>query len=439
MLYYAMQQLWGIHQMDQDAKEAGWLSEFQMQHQFTNPGQLKAMSMRMSEQHSTYLQLTTHLEKELGNIYDKDTVEEWMAEQIYEPIHKIKATQEKIRSLLQQAHWDKRPLQKILTGSDLTKKLLGDKGSAIAGANKVKKNGTRGITPQSVDKGQPLVVIQSDQKAGVHSLPSRGAETKMNSGEFQNQGQAGVNSSSKVIHAVHRSKDLWNSGMLNRKGVRNGSVHSQTPMFKRMGKVNVTNVGKHFVEKQPPYILSDSRKPSVNGAQFNRNENNGNNQYNNNNGLRNLGKSNPESQPRPKASNHNQRLALRQGGLLGGMSVDDRVLGDGERPVGKGGAKTGDRHFAVDPQMREKQVVDMLNGDGGNDEPVADVNDNNKNKLKSHIADNGNGEKESKDALQDSGLSAKFIEALRRSHNTNDSHNSKINHKMFPNLDTYHQ
>lgn len=113
MLYYGMQELWGCRQQGQEAKELGWLSEYQISHRFSNPGQLKVMARKLGEQHSNILKISKPLQNELGNIYFDDVVEEWMDENIYEQIRHIKATQEKIRGLFSEIHWERRPLKGI--------------------------------------------------------------------------------------------------------------------------------------------------------------------------------------------------------------------------------------------------------------------------------------------------------------------------------------
>ncbi|CAG5130349.1 unnamed protein product [Candidula unifasciata] len=111
-LYYAMQELYGItvgtpsikHRLD------GWLSDYQVARNFTNPGQIRVLSKALSKQSSAYNAVSVPVKRDLGNFYFEDTVDEWIDENIKEPQRRIEEQQKKIEALLLYKSWPQRPL-----------------------------------------------------------------------------------------------------------------------------------------------------------------------------------------------------------------------------------------------------------------------------------------------------------------------------------------
>ncbi|BFZ02196.1 hypothetical protein BsWGS_05235 [Bradybaena similaris] len=111
-LFYAMQELYGITNGSPSIKYRldGWLSDYQVAHNFTNPGQLRVLSTALGKQSSAYSSLSVPVKTHLARFYFEDIVDEWMDENIKEPQRRIEEQQAKIRSLLVYKSWPRRPL-----------------------------------------------------------------------------------------------------------------------------------------------------------------------------------------------------------------------------------------------------------------------------------------------------------------------------------------
>lgn len=111
-LYYAMQELYGITNGSPSIKHKldGWLSDYQVAHNFTSPGQLRTLSKALGKQSSAYSSLSLPVRTHLASFYYEDIVDEWMDENIKEPQRRIEEHQAKIQSLLVYTTWPRRPL-----------------------------------------------------------------------------------------------------------------------------------------------------------------------------------------------------------------------------------------------------------------------------------------------------------------------------------------
>ncbi|CAL1532426.1 unnamed protein product [Lymnaea stagnalis] len=109
-VYHAMQSFYGYTQVDLKHRTDGWLSDYQVNHGFSNPGQLKVFSMIMNKVSSGYAKISYPLKENLEEIYSEDTVEEWMEEQIEERRRHIEEAQLKVKKLLENTVWGRRPL-----------------------------------------------------------------------------------------------------------------------------------------------------------------------------------------------------------------------------------------------------------------------------------------------------------------------------------------
>lgn len=120
-IYHAMQSFYGYTQVDLKNKSDGWLSDYQVNHGFSNPGQLKSFSMMMNKVSTGYAQISYPLKKNLEEIYSEDTVEEWMEEHIEERKRYIEEAQLKIKKLLENTIWSRRPLpsNKLIMGDSV--------------------------------------------------------------------------------------------------------------------------------------------------------------------------------------------------------------------------------------------------------------------------------------------------------------------------------
>ena len=91
----------------------GWLSDYQIAHGFSNPGQLKVLAKQLSDLNSDYLQISHPLEEQLSNIYQQDTVEEWLEENLLERIRRNEKHIIRVKNLLKESSWKSRPFKKI--------------------------------------------------------------------------------------------------------------------------------------------------------------------------------------------------------------------------------------------------------------------------------------------------------------------------------------
>ncbi|KAH9513263.1 hypothetical protein Btru_034503, partial [Bulinus truncatus] len=113
IVYYAMQELYGYTEINTKSKIEGWLSEYQVSHRFSNPGQLRSLGLLLTKQSSGFTKVSYPLKNSLSEIFSQDTVEEWIAENIEERINNIKDALSKIEILMKTNTWPRRPLKSL--------------------------------------------------------------------------------------------------------------------------------------------------------------------------------------------------------------------------------------------------------------------------------------------------------------------------------------
>lgn len=122
-IYYGVQELYGYVEGNPGIQQRleGWLSDYQVAHEFSNPGQLKVLSRSLGKQSSGFSAVSNPLRKNLADIYFEDTVEEWIEENILERQRRIDEWQNKIQDMLLHKTWPRRPLSKV--GADSQKSM----------------------------------------------------------------------------------------------------------------------------------------------------------------------------------------------------------------------------------------------------------------------------------------------------------------------------
>lgn len=120
-LHYAVKGLYKltVHGPDTGNRVDGWLSDYQVAHAFSNPGQLKVLARALTEQTTRYYLISGLLKEQLAIIYTEETVDEWIEENVKQKLRQINLLQDKIQSLLQNRSWPKRPLA-VVTVSENT-------------------------------------------------------------------------------------------------------------------------------------------------------------------------------------------------------------------------------------------------------------------------------------------------------------------------------
>ncbi|BFY97386.1 hypothetical protein BsWGS_00426 [Bradybaena similaris] len=115
-LHYAVKGLYKltVHGPDTRNRVEAWLSDYQVAHAFSNPGQLKVLATSLTEQTSSYYRISGLLEEQLAMIYTEETVDEWMEENVKQKLRRIKLLQDKIQSLLKNRSWPNRPLAVVV-------------------------------------------------------------------------------------------------------------------------------------------------------------------------------------------------------------------------------------------------------------------------------------------------------------------------------------
>ncbi|XP_059155433.1 hexosaminidase D-like [Physella acuta] len=112
-LYHSVQELYAYTEMSQKHRIDGWLSDYQLAHNFSNPGQLTVMSMGLNKQRNFYLQVSVPLKFYLSKYFADDVVDEWMDENVEERKRYIDELQKKIQRLLVPNVWSRHPLPRV--------------------------------------------------------------------------------------------------------------------------------------------------------------------------------------------------------------------------------------------------------------------------------------------------------------------------------------
>lgn len=115
-VFYAMQALYGYTQLPIQSRLEGWLSDYQVNHGFTSPGQLKVLALTLNKQNNGYTRLAGPLKLHLSSIFSLEDVEEWLEENIYEKKRHNIEILDKVNSLLTRAVWPRRPLPSLKKG-----------------------------------------------------------------------------------------------------------------------------------------------------------------------------------------------------------------------------------------------------------------------------------------------------------------------------------
>ncbi|GFS05600.1 hexosaminidase D [Elysia marginata] len=112
-VYYAMQGFYGYTQIPTQHRLEGWLSDYQIAHGFSSPGQLKVLAMSLNKQNNGYTRLTGPLKLHLGSIFSPEDVEEWLEENIFERKRHNLELLDKVNNMLNIKVWHRRPLPTI--------------------------------------------------------------------------------------------------------------------------------------------------------------------------------------------------------------------------------------------------------------------------------------------------------------------------------------
>ncbi|RUS68716.1 hypothetical protein EGW08_023522 [Elysia chlorotica] len=115
-IYYAMQGFYAYTQISTQHRMDGWLSDYQLSHRFSNPGQLKVLAMDLNKKNNGYTKSTGPLKLHLSSIFSPEDVEEWLEENIYERKRHNAEILDKVNDMLKTKTWPKRPLEVIQVG-----------------------------------------------------------------------------------------------------------------------------------------------------------------------------------------------------------------------------------------------------------------------------------------------------------------------------------
>ncbi|KAK7010733.1 hexosaminidase D [Biomphalaria glabrata] len=113
VLYHAMQEFYGYTQIKTKSKIEGWLSDYQIAHKFSNPGQLKSLAKLLTIQFSGINKLAPVFKNTMQEIYLQDTIDEWIAENIDERKKDIDDILSKVKILIEPNVWPRRPLPSL--------------------------------------------------------------------------------------------------------------------------------------------------------------------------------------------------------------------------------------------------------------------------------------------------------------------------------------
>ncbi|GFO13672.1 hexosaminidase d [Plakobranchus ocellatus] len=109
-VYYAMQDFYAYTQISTQHRLDGWLSDYQIAHGFTSPGQMKVLAMDLNKQNNGFSRTMDPLKLHLLSIYSSEDVAEWLEENIYERKRHNEQILEKIHGLINIKTWPRRPL-----------------------------------------------------------------------------------------------------------------------------------------------------------------------------------------------------------------------------------------------------------------------------------------------------------------------------------------
>lgn len=113
--FYSIKTLHDIHKKKLDSDRIkfrleGWLSKYNLIHNFTSPGQYKVFVKFSESIRQDLSDLRTELEKTLSDIYDEATVEEFLLVQIDGQVEKLDEWLKQFKSLSSRRVWPRRPL-----------------------------------------------------------------------------------------------------------------------------------------------------------------------------------------------------------------------------------------------------------------------------------------------------------------------------------------
>ncbi|XP_064601684.1 uncharacterized protein LOC135467775 [Liolophura sinensis] len=114
--FYSIKTLYTIHKMRLDSDRIkfrleGWLSKYNLIHNFTSPGQYKVFVKYVGSLRKDLLDLRVELGKILSGIYNEATVEEFLLVQIDGQVDKLDEWLKQFKSLSSRRVWPRRPLK----------------------------------------------------------------------------------------------------------------------------------------------------------------------------------------------------------------------------------------------------------------------------------------------------------------------------------------
>ncbi|XP_076438780.1 uncharacterized protein LOC143277762 [Babylonia areolata] len=190
---YAVQQLWGImeaYRRDRGLQEriSGWMTDFHVQRGISNPGQMKTLVPKLNKVITRLRETISPIRRDLTEIYDKWTVDEWIATNIEEPVNHLTDLHTKAKKLLEPKHWPARPFPDPSSAPSRTE---GQPEAVQVGGqpgphNVLPVNARQQMNPYGVNgQGQVNVAHGSARQQGVGMVPRQGTGSKSGLG---NQG-----------------------------------------------------------------------------------------------------------------------------------------------------------------------------------------------------------------------------------------------------------
>lgn len=192
---HGMQELWGIfegYRRDKGLQDriSGWMTDYHIRRGISNPGQMKVLAKKLNKVMQKLKELIEPMRKNLLEIYDKWTIDEWITTNILDQVNHLNDLYTKANKFLERKEWPARPFPELSTAPAGTKVQLP---AAQGGAQVVphrfpqQSSGVAHQGAQSVS-GRMQIHPYDQNRPGANAALDRSGQKQQGIGAVQKQG-----------------------------------------------------------------------------------------------------------------------------------------------------------------------------------------------------------------------------------------------------------